>query len=193
MFLLLFLVKMIVPMKNEIIEAIKLIFQEKGKMNYGENITQLEHAIQCWTLAVESNASLELRVAAFLHDLGHLTYEPSSEFEKDFKHEELASTILLDWGFPEKVATLVNSHVWAKRYLVSNEAGYSDKLSLASLNSFNLQGGYLSVAESEKYSERPYFEECLQLRRWDDEGKRLDLGSEIPNNVWKDIEECING
>ena len=184
---------MIATMKDEIINIIKSLFQEKGKMNYGENITQLEHAIQCWTLAVESNAGLELRVAAFLHDLGHLSYEPSNEFETDFKHEELAATMLLEWGFPEKVATLVNSHVWAKRYLVSNEAGYSDKLSQASLNSFHLQGGHLSDAESEKYREQPYFEECLQLRRWDDEGKRIDLDSEIPINVWKDIEECLNG
>lgn len=180
-------------MKNQIINIIKSLFQEKGKMNYGENITQLEHAIQCWTLAVESNASLELRVAAFLHDLGHLTYEPSNEFETDFKHEELAATLLLEWGFPQKVATLVNSHVWAKRYLVSNEKGYAEKLSAASLNSFKLQGGYLTSAESEEYREKPYFDECLQLRRWDDEGKRLDLASEIPNQVWNDIEESLNG
>ena len=180
-------------MKNEIINTIKSLFQEKGKMNYGENITQLEHAIQCWTLAVESNASLELRVAAFLHDFGHLSYEPPNEFDRDFKHEEVAARKLLEWGFSQKVATLVNSHVWAKRYLVSNEAGYSDKLSPASLNSFKLQGGYLTSAESEEYREKPYFEECLQLRRWDDEVKRLDLASDIPYQVWNDIEDCLNG
>jgi hypothetical protein len=37
-----------------------------------------------------------------------------------------------------------------------------------------------------------YFTECLNLRRWDDQGKRFDLDSQIPEQVWSDLELCLS-
>ena len=34
--------------------------------------------------------------------------------------------------------------------------------------------------------------ECLNLRRWDDQGKRFDIDSEIPQEAWEDLELCLH-
>jgi putative nucleotidyltransferase with HDIG domain len=176
---------------KEIIEEIQSLFLKKGMDQYGEDVTQQEHAVQCYLLALENNASLELRVAAFLHDIGHLIYNPEDGMHVDMKHEVFGAKLLMDWGFGEKVSQLVASHVWAKRYLVSNEPYYINRLSAASLKSFQLQGGLMSDEESNEVRKYPYFMECLHLRRWDDQGKRFDLDSEIPEQVWSDLELCL--
>ena len=59
------------------------------------------------------------------------------------------------------------------------------------LNSFQLQGGLMSDEESNEVRKYPYFVECLNLRQWDDQGKRFDLDSEIPEQVWSDLELCL--
>jgi predicted HD phosphohydrolase len=38
----------------------------------GEAVTQLEHALQCATLAQEDDATPAMVTAALLHDIGHL-------------------------------------------------------------------------------------------------------------------------
>lgn len=77
--------------KMEIIEKIKTLFLEHGHQHYGEDVTQQEHAVQCYLLAEEAHAELELRVAAFLHDIGHLVYQQEDGLSKDMKHEEIGS------------------------------------------------------------------------------------------------------
>jgi predicted HD phosphohydrolase len=108
------------------------------------------------------------------------------------KHEVYGADLLLKWGFGEKVSQLVASHVWAKRYLVSNEPYYINRLSAASLKSFQMQGGLMSSEESAEIREMPFFIECLNLRRWDDQGKRFDIDSEIPQEAWEDLELCLH-
>lgn len=175
----------------EIIEKIKSLFAVHGQQNYGEDVTQQEHAMQCYLLAEEAHASLELRVAAFLHDIGHLAYEEVEGHSKDMKHEEIGAALMLSWGFGEQVAEIVASHVWAKRYLVSCEPYYINRLSAASLRSFQLQGGLMSDDEVSAAKKHPYFQDALNLRRWDDTGKRTDIDTEIPPRVWMDLEECL--
>ena len=174
-----------------IVEKIKSLFAEHGQQNYGEDVTQQEHAIQCYLLAEKAHASLELRVAAFLHDIGHLAYEEIEGQAKDMKHEEIGASLLLTWGFGTKVSEIVASHVWAKRYLVSCEPYYINRLSAASLKSFQLQGGLMSDAEVLEAKKHPYFNESLNLRRWDDTGKRIAEDSEIPPRVWDDLLSCL--
>lgn len=176
---------------KEIIEEIKFLFALKGNENYGENVTQQEHAIQCYQLAVSAKADLNLRVAAFLHDIGHLKYQDEEGREKDMKHENWGATLVKRWGFGEEVASLILTHVWAKRYLVSCEPYYINRLSAASLRSFQLQGGLMSDEEVEAARNHPYFQKALMLRRWDDTGKQIDIESEIPESVWADLAECL--
>lgn len=175
----------------EVIQKIKEIFAEHGQQNYGEGVTQLEHAMQCYLLAEEANAGVELRVTAFLHDIGHLVYEELEGRAKDMKHEEIGASLLLSWGFGSKVSEIVASHVWAKRYLVSCEPYYINRLSAASLRSFHLQGGFMSDSEVLESKKHPYFSEALNLRRWDDTAKRIDIETEIPQRVWDDIAMCL--
>lgn len=176
---------------NLIIEEIKELFKLYGHQRYGEDVTQQEHAMQCYLLSEESHADLELRVAAFLHDIGHLKYPELEGKQKDMKHEILGSELILEWGFGDKVSSLIASHVWAKRFLVSCEPYYINQLSAASLKSFQLQGGLMTDEEVSESRNHPYFEQALNLRRWDDTGKRIDLESEIPDRVWADLSACL--
>jgi predicted HD phosphohydrolase len=55
-----------------------------------------------------------------------------------------------------------------------------------------MQGGLISDEESSEMRKSVYFTECLNLRRWDDQGKRFDLDSQIPEQVWSDLELCLS-
>jgi len=177
----------------EIVELIKQLYAEKGALHYGENVTQTEHAMQCWMLAKESNSSLDLRVAAFLHDVGHLYHSDAEDLDTDLKHEIIGENLLRKWGFNEKITTLVSSHIWAKRYLVSREPEYAKLLSEASINSLRNQGGLMNETELMQCEQQAYFSECIQLRRWDDAGKLDYMESEIRPEVWEDIALALLG
>lgn len=174
------------------INKLKVLFERQGSKKYGENVTQQEHAIQCYSRALESNASLELRVAAFLHDIGHLLYaEIDIHKQLDFEHEIIGANFLSEMKLCEKVVDLIKSHVWAKRYLITLDASYMEQLSQASIDSFYLQGGTMSKEEFNLYSHFPNLQECLTLRRYDDEAKIENINTEIPESVWIDIQNCI--
>src|SRR3984957_3005997 len=97
------------------------IFSLKGGSNYaGEEVTQLEHACQAATLAEQQGFDDEVILAAFLHDLGHLLEEDGLEQMEGYgvkDHEAVGADYLRERGFSEKIATLIQSHVAAKRYL----------------------------------------------------------------------------
>ena len=51
---------------------IALLLTEQGTNQYGgEAVSQLEHALQCATLAEQAQESAETITAARLHDIGH--------------------------------------------------------------------------------------------------------------------------
>ncbi len=55
---------------QEIAQMIVRLFNEQGGSKYGgEQVTQVEHALQCAALAQRSGASTPLIVAALLHDI----------------------------------------------------------------------------------------------------------------------------
>lgn len=176
---------------DDIVKQIELLFLERGKLNYGENITQTEHAMQCWLLSVNSNASLDLRVAAFLHDIGHLHLSDKENSATDEQHEVVGEELLKSWGFNKKICALVSSHVWAKRYLVTREPYYINRLSSASISSLMNQGGLMSDFELVMCEKKDYFSECIMLRRWDDEGKFDLMESAIRPDVWEDIASAL--
>ena len=176
---------------TEIVQLIKQLYAEKGSLHYGEDVTQTEHAMQCWLLAKQSNSSLDLRVAAFLHDVGHLYHSDKEDLETDLKHEIIGEHLLKKWGFNDKIATLVSSHVWAKRYLVTCEPEYAKLLSDASITSLMNQGGLMDESELFQCEQKAYFSECIQLRRWDDAGKLDLMESVIRPDVWEDIASAL--
>jgi predicted HD phosphohydrolase len=72
---------------------------------------------------------------------------------------------------PDAVLEPIRLHVDAKRCLCRVDAGYYDSLSPDSVRSLALQGGIFSDAEADAFLQRPYAEDALRLRRWDDTAK----------------------
>ena len=163
---------------HEILEDITMLFETYGGDNYdGEPLSQLNHMLQCGTLAVNANAGNSLVIGAFLHDIGHLLGHTRAENAQmnefgTVDHEELGANYLKEAGFDEVVVAVVRYHVAAKRYLVTTDPAYKNKLSAASLQTFIWQGGEMTEAEIAVFEQHPYKKEILQIRRWDEQAKQ---------------------
>jgi [1-hydroxy-2-(trimethylamino)ethyl]phosphonate dioxygenase len=158
---------------DEIFQA----FADRGGDFYGENVSQLEHALQCAFLASEEGASDHLTTAALLHDIGHLFEGRGDVAERegrDARHEVHGARMLKGWFGPH-VAGAVALHVAAKRYLCVTEPGYEEALSPASRLSLELQGGRFAPEERIVFERSPFAADAVRLRRWDDAGKIPDL------------------
>jgi phosphonate degradation associated HDIG domain protein len=151
------------------------LYETLGDRNYGESITQGEHALQSAALARDAGASDALMVAALFHDVGHLVLDVQGESEfvlssHDDDHEERGARILARL-FGPRVAQPVALHVTAKRWRCTREPSYHDRLSKASQATLIAQGGLLSEEECQRFEHHPGFEDAVALRTWDDFGK----------------------
>lgn len=147
--------------------------QAAYRIHSGERVTHLAHAWQCGRLAEKSGASLELQLASWLHDIGHLwAHENASAVRVATQGHAPLGASLLEPLFGSAVSEPVRLHVLAKRYLVTTRASYARKLSSKSLRSLSHQGGYLSDDECADFESQPFFAEAIQLRVWDDLGQK---------------------
>ncbi len=108
-----------------IVDEIFSLYENYGAADYiGEPVSQIEHMCQAAQLAEAEGYDEEVVLAAFFHDIGHLCEHvlpvPSMDGYGIVDHEGLGSRYLLEKGFSEKIAKLVESHVAAKRYLTLN-------------------------------------------------------------------------
>jgi gamma-butyrobetaine dioxygenase len=154
------------------VEHIFDLFQQSGAELYlGEEVTQLQHALQAAHLATRDGASDALIAAALLHDVGHLMNTGEDGLSSvDLRHEELAAS-WLSQHFPEEVCMPVRLHVAAKRYLCATDPSYVDRLSAASIHSLGLQGGPMTPEEVREFERSPFSRSALQLRQWDEAAK----------------------
>jgi putative nucleotidyltransferase with HDIG domain len=169
------------------INEIKVIFKKNGQNAYfGENISQLAHAAQCMKLAEIENESLEMQVAAFLHDIGHMlpSLDQSMGELGNINHEEIAAEWLEKRGFSLLIQTVIQNHVKAKKYLCYIDSEYFSKLSKASQETLKFQGGIMDFYQAIDFENSPFFIESIKLRKWDDQGKVE--GLKIPG-----LNECI--
>jgi phosphonate degradation associated HDIG domain protein len=159
---------------SAILDTIAHVFYARGASQYGgEAVTQLEHALQAAHLAEVQRGSASAIAAALLHDIGHLLHtvaDDALEDNIDDVHERLGYQWLRD-SFVPSVGEPVKLHVDAKRYLCAVEGGYQLGLSQASLRSLKLQGGPFSPLEAQQFEEHTYFQQSIELRRWDDQAK----------------------
>jgi len=165
-------------MSQEIIQEIITLYQTFGNHDYiGEKITQMEHAMQCLQLAEEETDDLEVILAAFFHDIGHLIEISNQDKQMGtwgvVDHEEVGKKYLLSKGFSEKVSDLVANHVKAKRYLVTVYPEYYQKLSEASKETLKYQNGFMTPEEVENFKKDPLFDLSLKIRGFDDQGKEV--------------------
>ncbi|QBR00026.1 phosphonate degradation HD-domain oxygenase [Paraburkholderia pallida] len=156
------------------LEDIRGLFEQHGGQAYsGELVTQLEHALQSGALAEEEGASEELVAAAFLHDLGHLLNrqgETPTERGIDDLHQYYALPFLRPI-LPASVLEPIRLHVDAKRYLCATDEAYFGRLSPDSVRSLQLQGGIFDADGAREFAERPFADDAVRLRRWDDLAK----------------------
>ena len=163
-------------MGKEIVSYLFDLLKTKGSdLQYGnENVTQLEHALQCAELAEKNNHSKEIITAALLHDIGHLLYNGKDPIHEgvDGKHENLGADYLAQY-FDEKITLPIRAHVNSKRYLAFAEESYYNLLSEASKISLVAQGGPFTKEEAEKFINQPLMKEAVELRKFDDLAKEL--------------------
>lgn len=158
---------------------IDIIFNLINKFSderYGEDVTQLEHVLQCGELARQDGASDSLIAAALLHDIGQFldgAGEAAEAHGIDARHE-VSGAAFLSSHFALEVTEPVRLHVAAKRYLCAIEPGYAESLSRASELSLHLQGGPMNPQEIVEFESEPAFADSVRLRRYDDHGKRAD-------------------
>jgi phosphonate degradation associated HDIG domain protein len=158
-------------------------FDLHGGNDYGdERVRQLEHALQCATLAEEAGAAAPLIAAALLHDIGHLIHDlgdsPAARGIDD-RHELLGRKWLAHW-FGEEVTEPVRLHVNAKRYLTAVDPGYFATLSPGSVRSLELQGGPFTPQLATGFIGLPFAEDAVRLRRWDE-------GAKVPGKATPDL------
>jgi 2-amino-1-hydroxyethylphosphonate dioxygenase (glycine-forming) len=144
---------------------------------FGEEVSQLDHALQAAQSAMDAKADEELVIAALLHDIGHLIASEEAHHEEGIgvvDHDEQGAAHLASMGFTSRVVELVRGHVAAKRYLTATNPEYRSRLSEASTKTLALQGGPMSEEEVEAFRRDPLLREKLQLRSWDEQAKRTD-------------------
>ena len=144
---------------------------------FGEEVSVLDHSLQCAYFAERSHASPLAITAALLHDIGHLLPDlpqDSARPGREGWHEVIGAECLAYW-FGEAVAEPVRLHVAAKRYLCATDPDYVSRLSPASIESLRIQGGPMSREELRAFDALPGARLAVQLRRWDDEAKVPEL------------------
>lgn len=162
-------------------EQIVNFLSTAGEVEYhGEQVSQLEHALQAAHLAREDNGSEEEVIAALLHDIGHIWPVEGRQATSVgvVAHDAIGSQILTGLGFSYTVADIVGGHVAAKRYLVATDADYAAQLSDVSVESLRMQGGAMSDKEVQTFTRSPNWQSKVRVRTWDDRAKTP--GAEVP-------------
>lgn len=164
---------------HQTVKEIVFLYEKYGNEDYiGEPVSQIEHMCQCAQLAEAAGADAETILAALFHDIGHLCafeFPDKKLAHMDnvgiVDHEKLGSSFLLNKGFSKKIASLVESHVAAKRYLTFKYPEYFAQLSEASIKTLVFQGGKMTAEEAAKFEADPLCPTYVQLRRWDEQAK----------------------
>jgi len=161
-----------------VVDEVFSLYEKFGDADYiGEPVSQLEHMSQAASLAEAEGYDDEVVLAAFFHDIGHLCADAEEAGSMDgmgnVDHERLGADYLLERGFSERVANLVQGHVIAKRYLTYKYPEYYNRLSDASKATLEFQGGVMTAAEAAEFELNQDAELIIRLRYWDDMAKEM--------------------
>jgi predicted HD phosphohydrolase len=150
-------------------------------------LTILHHGLQCAARLRRTDPDdLELQVAGLLHDVGHLFAGGGEE------HHGAVGAALVRPVFGDRIAALIAAHVPAKRYLVSADRTYWDRLSAGSRRTLSVQGEAMTPEESAAFVVLPYADAAVRLRRADEAAK--DPGAEVPGlDAWLPTLALVTG
>lgn len=159
---------------NESINTIFNLIEQYGHIQYpGAPVSLLQHSLQTAMNAAKDTHDEELVLAAFFHDIGHLC-KPGKEFDHEssvMDHEKAGALLLARHGFSERIVSLVENHVLAKRYLTYKHPDFYLSLTETARESLEYQGGPLGMDEAFQFEAHPRFHELIQLRKWDELSK----------------------
>ncbi|RXK59354.1 HDIG domain-containing protein [Lacibacter luteus] len=156
-------------------EIIALYHKYGGNEYFGEAVTQLQHACQSAELAQQAGCDVEMILAAFLHDVGHICAAGHNVTVMEnygvMNHEKIGAAFLRNRKFSDRLIQLVQAHVSAKRYLTLKDHNYYNELSEASKQTLVYQGGKMSHDEALVFETDPLFAEMIQMRKIDEAAK----------------------
>jgi len=147
------------------------LMADRGRRNYGENISIAEHSLLTAIAAEEQGVPDTLVAACLLHDVGHFLDEPDDAYGIH-SHADLGG----DWvarRFGPAIAEPVRLHVAAKRYLCARAPDYHDHLSPASQYTLTKQGGPMTDEEAARFETLHFADDAVQLRRLEDDYGKL--------------------
>jgi predicted HD phosphohydrolase len=151
--------------------AIKLLWT-KGTADYiGENVTQIQHALQAAEIAEERHLGGHFTLACLLHDIGHLLSPDDTMGYGNSGHAESGARWLKEIGLPDSITEPIRLHVAAKRFLITTDAEYMSQLSAASIATLKYQGGMMTDKEVREFQSQPFYIFGVELRRVDDMAK----------------------
>lgn len=131
-----------------------------------ERVDLLAHSLQCAALlAARFPEDRELQLAGLVHDVGTVLQPGDPEGHASTGAAAVAPLL------GRRVAWLVSWHADAKRYLVTTDATYRDRLSARSLVTLEVQGGLMSETAVAALAVAPDLDALLALRRADDDAK----------------------
>jgi 2-amino-1-hydroxyethylphosphonate dioxygenase (glycine-forming) len=170
---------------ERIVDEIMNLYGQYGAAEYaGEKVSQLEHMSQAAELAMEEGYDEEVVLAAFLHDIGHLLpVHDEQESMNGFgtiDHEKVGAYYLGKLGFSERLCSLIKSHVDAKRYLTFIYPDYYEKLSEASKETLEYQGGRMNAEEAIAFENDQLFPLYIKMRKWDEAAKETGKSLSLP-------------
>ncbi|MGA3146561.1 MAG: HD domain-containing protein [Acidimicrobiales bacterium] len=173
-----------------LVTVIGLLRQAGSMEEPNEEITGLSilhHGLQCAAhLHTAHPGDAELQVAGLLHDVGHVLMPGCADV-----HGEVGAAFVRP-VFGERVAALIESHVPAKRFLVSVDGSYREQLSEGSLRTLAEQGESMTVDELTLFRASPFFAAAVELRRADEAAK--DPGARVPAlDAWLSTLELMAG
>ncbi len=162
---------------SQVIHEIFALYEACGHRRYGEDVTELQHALQCAMFAKRAGEPAHMIAACLLHDYGHLLHDLGEDIAEqgvNAAHEALGANYLTQFFIPEVVEP-IRLHVAAKRYRCWRQPRYLKGLSEASQRSLQLQGGVMTEAEASEFVRNPYSEAAVWLRHYDDAAKVKDF------------------
>jgi predicted HD phosphohydrolase len=165
----------------------EILTMMKGGANeaYGEDLSQLNHALQAAMFAGNEGQPEYVILAALLHDIGHLTGRNAPQMGGfgAIDHEAIGAEWLQKHGMGVTVATLVRGHVLAKLYLTGTKPNYADNLSDASKETLKYQLQAISEKDMSEFRSHPLRDLMLKIRQYDEAAKETDWRPNASNNL----------
>ncbi len=148
-----------------------------GVAGEAPGLSEIDHGLQCAdVLAQAAPDDLELQIAGLVHDISH-----GQGHIRD--HARIGAAAVRGL-LGDRVADLVGLHVAAKRYIVTTQPGYGERLSPVSQKTFVLQGGDMTAEEVARFEAEPLYADALRLREADDLAK-------IPGKATKSLVDWL--